>query len=372
LTSVRYRLAYGSSGVQPAATASLPLLDLVTVFTGGTTQSGSRLNSIGNPNLKPERQREIETGLDLEFLEGRVHLEGTYYDRLSHDALINRAIPTSFGLAGTGRLENLGSVSNRGWEGLLNARILNWSQLRFDLTVSGSVNRNRLEKLPPDLRPPEDRFTRFVQGYPLFGQWDRPRRGFHDDNGDGIIETSEAKFSDSVVYLGNPNPTHLLTVTPLLRLLNGRLTISSLFDYKGGWIQTNFTEDNKCNAAVCRAVNDPTTPLAEQAGAVTHLNPLAGATYEPYVQNGTFTRWREAAVTWDLGSRVASHLRATSATLSLSARNLHIWTGYNGLDPEVTQQPSLSGNFGTVWDLGYDNPVSPQSRYWILKMNLGF
>ena len=64
--------------------------------------------------------------------------------------------------------------------------------------------------------------------------------------------------------------------------------------------------------------------------------------------------------------------RSQSYTLSLSARNLHIWTGYTGLDPEVTQNPGLTGNFGTVWDLGYDNPVSPQSRYFILRLTLGF
>jgi hypothetical protein len=61
-----------------------------------------------------------------------------------------------------------------------------------------------------------------------------------------------------------------------------------------------------------------------------------------------------------------------SATLTLSARNLKLWTKYRGLDPEVAQNPELSGNFGTLWDLGYDNPVSPPSRYYILRLTLGY
>jgi hypothetical protein len=37
----------------------------------------------------------------------------------------------------------------------------------------------------------------------------------------------------------------------------------------------------------------------------------------------------------------------------------------------VTALPDLTGNFGTVWDLGYDNPVSPLPKYFILRLSLG-
>ena len=59
------------------------------------------------------------------------------------------------------------------------------------------------------------------------------------------------------------------------------------------------------------------------------------------------------------------------ATVTLSGRNLALWTDYSGLDPEVTALPDLTGNFGTVWDLGYDNPVSPLPKYFILRLSLG-
>ena len=64
LSSLRYRLAWGASGVTPSSTAALAQNSLSTVFLNGTTVSGAKLQALGNPNLKPERTEEIETGLD--------------------------------------------------------------------------------------------------------------------------------------------------------------------------------------------------------------------------------------------------------------------------------------------------------------------
>ena len=74
---------------------------------------------------------------------------------------------------------------------------------------------------------------------------------------------------------------------------------------------------------------------------------------------------------WDATRKLKRMLGKRTATLTLSSSNLMLWTGYSGLDPEVTALPDLTGNFGTVWDLGYDNPVAPMPRYFILRLSLG-
>jgi hypothetical protein len=372
LSSLRYRAAYGSSGVQPAAVAALPRFQFVTVFVNGTTSTGAQLQQIGNRNLKPERVDEFETGLDSEFFEGRVRLETTFYYRESKDALVQRAMPRSVGIVGTGQLDNVGSVRNQGVEADLNAQVFNTRGIAFDVHVNGSINSNKLLKLDPTLRPPEDRFVKFVQGYPLFGQWDRRVLGFNDANGDGILVPDEVTVGDSIEFLGPTNPTRMLNVSPTLALMDGRLRINSMFVYRGNFIQTNFSELNKCNFGACRARNDPNATLREQAAYVAFTKP--GLTYAGYQENGSFTRWAEASVSYNIHERFlrASRLGVRSATLSLSARNLKLWTDYTGLDPEVTQNPDLAGNFGTLWDLGYDNPVAPPSRYWIARLTLNF
>jgi outer membrane receptor protein involved in Fe transport len=340
------------------------------VFVNGTTGSGAQLQTLGNPDLAPERTTELEGGFDIDFFDGRIRLEATAYQKKSKDALVQRSYPRSAGLIATGQLDNVGRVRNRGVEGILNAMVFKRGGTQLDLSLNGSINHSKLLELDSSLRPPEDRFIKFVQGFPLFGMWDRKIRSYSDANNDGVLQIAEVTVDDSITFIGVTNPTDLLTVSPTLSLFDGALRLSSMFVYKGNFIQTNFTELNKCASfGSCKARNDPTVSIAEQA-------PYAGfagatLTYAGYAEDGTFTRWAEASAVYDIGRNLKGLFKGRSATLTLSARNLALWTNYSGLDPEVTANPDLTGNFGTVWDLGYDNPVSPPPKYFILRLSLG-
>ncbi len=369
LTSLRYRFAYGSSGVQPSSVAALANVQLSTVFLNGATASGAKLSALGNPNLKPEKTTEIETGLDMDFFGGRIRAEATVYQKDSKDALVQRAWPRSVGVLSTGQIDNVGAVRNRGAELSLTAQVLDTRGVALQLSANGSVNHSLLKQLDPSLRPPEDRFIKFVPGFPLMGQWDHALIGYGDKNGNNIIDANEVTLTDSVVYLGVTNPTDLLNVSPSLSFLHNQLRFTSMFVHKGGYIQTNFSEANKCNIGGCRAKNDPKAPLSVQASYIALAGPTL--TYAGYAENGTFTRWAEASVVWEARDYLRKWIGDRTATVTLSARNLKLWTKYSGLDPEVAANPELGGNFGTLWDLGYDNPVSPQPRYFILRLTLG-
>lgn len=370
ISSLRFRTAYGSSGVQPPADAALTRLQLATVFVNGSTASGAQLQTLGNPDLAPERTTELEGGFDLDLFDGRINLEATAYEKKSKDALVQRSYPRSAGLIATGQLDNVGRVRNRGVEGIINAMILKMGGTQLDISLNGSINHSKLLELDSSLRPPEDRFIKFVEGFPLFGQWDRKIRSYNDANNNGILEISEVVVDDSITFIGVTNPTDLLTVSPSLSLFNGALRLSSMFVYKGNYIQTNFTELNKCASfGSCKARNDPTASLASQAAYAGFAG--RSLTYAGYAEDGTFTRWAEASVVWDATRQFRRVLGQRTATVMFSARNLALWTKYTGLDPEVTANPDLTGNFGTVWDLGYDNPVSPLPKYFILRLSLG-
>jgi len=370
ISSLRFRTAYGSSGVQPPADAALTRLQLQTVFVNGTTGSGAQLQTLGNPDLAPERTTELEGGIDIDFFDGRVRLEATAYEKRSTDALVQRSYPRSAGLIATGQLDNVGRVRNRGLEGVLNAMVFRTGGTELNVSLNGSINHSKLLELDESTRPPEDRFIKFVQGYPLFGMWDRKIRSYSDANNDGVLQISEVQVDDSVTFIGETNPTNLLTFSPSLSLFNGTIHLTSMIVHKGNFIQTNFSELNKCASfGACKARNDPKASIAEQA-------PYAGfagstLTYAGYAEDGTFTRWAEASIVWDAKRQFKRALGNRSATVTFSGRNLALWTKYSGLDPEVTALPDLTGNFGTVWDLGYDNPVSPLPKYFILRLSFG-
>ena len=125
----------------------------------------------------------------------------------------------------------------------------------------------------------------------------------------------------------------------------------------------NATEDFRCGVfRTCRALNDPTTPLEEQAG------PVAGA-YHPsgtvawVLEPGWFVKLRELSVTFFLPDSWAGAIGASRASLVLTSRNLATWTDYTGLDPETN---SSGGSNFTRFDLG----GQPAVRFFSVRFNL--
>ena len=365
LNSARLRAAYGASGVQPASTASLPLITVAPAFVDGAAATGARLGAVGNPDLRPERQAEFETGADFELVSGRVRTELTYYDRLSKDALINRPLASEFGIAT--RQENIGSVRNRGVEGLLTVTAIENAAMTWELSLNGSVNRNRLERIGTGISfiGPSPA-ARSRQGYPLVSRFARPILGYTDANNNGIIEETEVTVGDSLEYLGPALPPRQLSASSSLTLLQGRLRVSTQFDHRGGNTIMNFTELNRCSLFLgdCRTVNDPATSLADQANAVAANSARLGRTFYGYTEKASFTRWREFSMSLALPSSVARRLRAQTAAVTVTGRNLHLFTGFSGLDPETNDAAGLVEGYG-------GNPTLPPARYWLLRINLG-
>ena len=75
-----------------------------------------------------------------------------------------------------------------------------------------------------------------------------------------------------------------------------------------------------------------------------------------YRQDVNTFKLREASVSYRFPtSFVQRYVRARSATLRVSMRNLHTWTNYNGFDPESDQFLSV-----------------PQDRRWTVGMTVTF
>lgn len=110
--------------------------------TGGFLQT-----TLSNPNLRWERSKTTDIGLDLGMFGNRVTLIFDYFDRVTSDLLTNLALPdyTGFGSVRT----NLGSYQNKGYEFTLNATILSMPN-GFKLEAGGNATyvSNKILKLP--------------------------------------------------------------------------------------------------------------------------------------------------------------------------------------------------------------------------------
>jgi TonB-linked SusC/RagA family outer membrane protein len=370
LNQLRLRTAYGASGVQPGTTAALEYYTDATYMGESGEVAGLIYSALGNRRLKPERSTEFELGIDGTLWDGRLSAEITYYDKNSRDALISRVLPPSLGTGLTSRFENLGHVRNWGWEGLLDLRIIDGRSFAWDVGINGSTNNNRLMDLggvPPLITTTQQN----REGYPLFGWWSRPLISFEDKNGDGIInynanpELSEILVGDTAVFRGYSMPRHEIAATSGIDLLNRRLRVATMVDYKGGHLIYNNTERIRCHSRNnCRGLIDPTAPLAEQARTVA-VRQFGTGVLGGFLEKGDFLRWRELAVTYDVPQEWANRIfRGRSLVATAAARNLGIlWTEYTGVDPEA---------FGTTGNAPSEFQAFAPPTYFTLRLTFGF
>jgi TonB-linked SusC/RagA family outer membrane protein len=363
LSQMRLRAAYGESGLRPGILDALEYSNPVAVRLNNGDRAGVTVGNLANPGLKAEKTREVELGFDAGFFQDRATLEMTYYDKRSRDALVLKPFAVSLG-GPVQRYVNVGAVSNKGIEFALTTTPYRTEQTQFNLTITGSGNRNRLEKLGAD-KPIVFGFAqRHVEGYPLGGFWGTTIDSVHVGS-NGRVYPDSVYFSmdeSKVHYLGSALPTRQGSVSGDLTLFK-LFKISTMFEYRGGNKLFNATEQFRCAFGICRGVNDPKAPIDEQANAeaASDQSNFVGA----YVEDASFVKWRELSVGVNLASRYLQSLRATDALLTFGVRNLHTWTNYTGLDPEVNV-------YGQTNFISTDFLTQPQVRYYTARLTLTF
>ena len=364
IDNLRLRFAYGAAGQQPGTTDAAQFYTASTSTIRNADTPALIVGSLGNPDLKPERSAELEFGFDVGFARDRANFAFTYYNKKTRDALIQRRLPPSLG-GPVSQFENIGMVQNRGLEAVLNLNTSVGSSVGVNVTLSGSRNTNKLIEL--GVTPIAQGNVRNIPSYPLFGYWDRPILGFNDINQDGILTPNEVFVGDTAVFIGSSIPRTEFSANLGITLLNNKIRIGGQLDYRGDFYQNNFTDYFRCTSSAannCRALNDPSTPLSEQARVVAGRTATLGATAFGFIEKSDFLRLRELSLTYYAPEGVARALRATRASFTITGRNLATWTGYTGIDPEV------NGNGQN--DAPIDFLTQPPVTYWTFRVNLGF
>ena len=299
---------------------------------------GLRSNLLGNAKLKPERSAEFETGFDARFLNSRVNLELTYYNKLSKDALIDQTLAPSAGTTNNTVKANLGSVKNYGYEALINSQILNRRVASWDVTFSGAYNTNKLVTLGKDAAgkdiPPIIGTTVSQKpGYPLNGYWQRSFK-WSDANSDGIITPSEVTIGDTNVFVGYSQPRLELSVTNGVELFNHRVRLTALVDHKSGYKVLNSEQQFLCQQSVsCKDISSLVVPTWRQARAIANrFTPVQ--TSFGYIEDNSFTRIRESRRCSTFRTRSSESTSAPPAQHQLGVRNIACIHGWTGVDPE--------------------------------------
>ncbi|MDQ6887536.1 MAG: SusC/RagA family TonB-linked outer membrane protein [Gemmatimonadota bacterium] len=354
---LKLRIAAGQSGNQP-----LYLQKFSPAFASGTYDGQNTLQAgpaEGDSKIKPERQTEIETGFDITGLSSRASLSFTWYQKTINDVILH--ITTAPSLGSVVRIQNGGSIRNRGIEMLLTA-----SPLQGDLSwvthTTFARNRGIVTSLPAGIsffnveRDASGQRVQFGAGYGI-------TRLEVGKSVTQIVATDATKGSDAQ---GNPLVVAKGDAAPSFTMGFGNdftwkhLRLSFLFDWQHGGNLVNVTQD------VYDAFGG-SPKLADGGAARADSNDAKGIS--KYVQDASFVKLRELSISYELPKSFVDQLflgRAIDARIQLSGRNLKTWTSYPGVDPEVS-------NFGSQQIARFiDLAPFPPSRSYFLTLAVGY
>jgi hypothetical protein len=369
LPSFRVRGAYGESGRAPQTFTALR------TFTPVQGPGGSNAvtpGSIGNPDLKPERGKEIELGFEA-GISDRVSVDFTYFSKKTEDLILNQPVAPSSGFSGN-RPVNLGRVDNKGIELLTTVQALTRPNWDWDISASIATNRDEVK----DLGGLPSVITTFGQnhrvGHAIGTFWskrvvsadrDTAGRAINVLCADTAGRPNVACAQAPLIPIGTPTPKVSGSVSNTLTVFKN-LRLYALVDFKRGHKIFNATELLRCTGALgvpfCDANynprNYPVLYMAETAG-----NALAQSIVDQYVQDGSWTKLREVSATYTLPRGWIP--RMSSASLTFAARELALWSDYGGIDPEVTSA-------GTGGFISQDQAILPPLTRYLLTLNVRF
>lgn len=325
--TLKLRSAYGQSGKAPGVFDAMRTWDAVS---GDDGQPGVTPDNLGNPELGPERTREIEGGFEGSTWDGRVTFEYTYYNQKTTDALIGVQQLPSGGFVGT-QLENVGEIDNWGHELALNVTAINRPNVIWDLGGNFSTNNSEIKSLG-DLD--------FIyigwrneawpgQSLPEF---------CHDVVQNGDLVGVEPKMDKEC--LGPTYPTHTFGINSSLTFFR-RFTFDILGEGQGGhtlsagalYQNTRRYVNPLCYDVQDLVADDNTSNLSTYDWA---LCDRAYTSYGMWAQPADFFKIRSASLSYRIPEEwLPGGVRG--ATLRLQGRNLLKITDFQGLDPEVSE-----------------------------------
>ena len=147
LSNLKIRASYGVIGNQDIAPYStLALLSTTNTYYGvGNPSVGYKLDRIATPDIKWEKTKQFDLGVDLGFFNNRLEVSLDYFNKQTSDALLSTT--TSNALGGFTYMANLGKVANQGLDITVNARIVETKDFQWQTSLNGTYLKNEVKKL---------------------------------------------------------------------------------------------------------------------------------------------------------------------------------------------------------------------------------
>jgi len=358
-------------------------------FPFGGTGGFTKESTAGDLNLKPEETRSVEVGTDLRFFNNRLRFDLTYYTQTSENQIVDFPVSQASGL--NQFTSNAGRIETTGWEVTMNGTLLDRGDFSWDASLNWSTNTSEVETLPEGL----DQITFGSAGYS--GISARVEKGDElgtlygfkyerTDNGQLLIgdDGYPSVNTDSVQVVGNAFPDWEGGLTNTIRYKGLELSalvevkwggetydVGALNSFRSGTIESTEIRDE---AVIFDGVTEnengelvPNEQPVEIDGEDFYRNAERSWLAADYtVQDASWVRLRNVRLSYQLPQDLLTGLPLSTASLSVTGRNLFVDTPFRGFDPEG-QLFSAGSNL-----YGFTGLNIPSTRSLTFQINLRY
>jgi TonB-linked SusC/RagA family outer membrane protein len=369
---LKLRAAWGTSGNQANYANNSVVIQSLGIIDSRPALGAPA--SIGNLGIRPEKMTELEYGFDALFLNSRVGLEFSYFDRTITELLLTAPLAPSSGFAQ--QFINGGKMKTDGVEVGLTLTPVRTRDFQWTSRTQYYTFDTKIMEIPSAIAD-------FVLGNSGFGaSFGRGRIACPRAAGSSRCGSAPGThpYSATLVWGSRPRGDGTSADTVIgesrpdfqMQFANDftwrGVTINTLVDWRKGGLLSNLTQtlfDEGLNSHDYDSPSpDPSMPLGEWR----YDQWDNGRNALSYIGMGTFVKLREITVSYQIPERFIQRFwgRGRDARLMLSGRNLGMWTDYWGVDPEVN-------NFGTQNVVRFvDLAPYPPNRSYFIGIDLGF
>lgn len=348
VNQLKLRVAYGQSGnFAPFGAIYSPLVPAI--YNGNT---GSLIGlTRGNPSLQPEKQKELEAGVDVSVLRNRITLEFTYYTKEVEDLILDVETSSSSGF--TKEWQNVANIRNRGIEIGLMAVPVTTGDLKWTSQLLFWKNNAKVTRLDVPA------FNTGAFGATL-GTY-RVEQGKSPTQLVGIgTPDQKPDTATGLVVFGNAEPDFNLSFHNSVIWKNFELSV--LMHWKKGGSNVNLST---LLADIFGTSPDYDKKTLDPAGVATNGGyrlGILGSSAAPWIEDASYFRVRELGLSYRIPRELLKNI--VGIKIGISARNLINIFDYSSYDPEVS-------NFGAD-AISSNVEVTPFPSSKSFHFNIGF
>lgn len=367
------RASYGLQGNIDKNTSPYLIgqFDKVTVLPGNI-EDIIATETAPNPNLKWEKTRNVNVGLNMEFFHNRLRVNVDYYYRRGTDLISSRQLPLETGFSST--TINWASMENKGWEFAVSTTNIKTKNFKWTTMLNLGFNTNKIL----DESVAENSTNPSREGYPIGAIFAYKTAGIDKDGyplfvgKDGSILTAKEFFNlnrfgasglsaeeqrNLYTYMGTSEPKCSGGFINTFEWGNWQLNLNFVFNlgmkvrvqpsyspvYYDRGLNTNKDILDRWTAA---------NPYSSLPGLMTN-NVGRSDEYTHYEEYNTYSmldiwvrkqnycRLQSVRIGYRIPSKLLAPLGITSASLSFEGRNLLVIASdyENYLDPETMGNP---------------------------------